>query len=105
MARSSASPIPFSESLLSATRYLTHGRPNIQMKHVANPNRQYCANVCLKINAKLGGANVYLPPRHMPFVSERPTVSHIRPSDNRSSWALMSTILHRETLFVHPFAR
>jgi hypothetical protein len=47
----------------------------VQMKHVANPKRQYCANVCLKINAKLGGANVYLPPRHMPFVSERPTVS------------------------------
>jgi hypothetical protein len=44
------------------------------MKHVANPKRQYCANVILKVNAKLGGANVYLPPRHMPFVSERPTV-------------------------------
>ena len=44
------------------------------MKHAANPKRQYCANVALKVNAKLGGANVYLPPRHMPFVSERPTV-------------------------------
>jgi len=49
-------------------------RSDSQMKHVANPKRQYCANVILKVNAKLGGANVYLPPRHMPFVSERPTV-------------------------------
>jgi hypothetical protein len=65
-----------------------------QMKHVANPKRQYCANVVLKLNAKLGGANVYLPPRHMPFVSERPTVFSFRSRTNfRLSWALMSITL------------
>src|SRR5277367_225901 len=75
------------------------------MKHVANPKRQYCANVVLKVNAKLGGANVYLPPRHMPFVSERPTVySPIESANNRSSWELTSTTLLQGTLFVHPSA-
>ena len=76
------------------------------MKHAANPKRQYCANVVLKVNAKLGGANVYLPPRHMPFVSERPTVPSFPDLANRRLlWALMSIILHRETPFVHPSAR
>jgi Piwi domain len=44
------------------------------MKHIHNPKRQYCSNVILKVNAKLGGANLYLPSRHLPFVSDRPTV-------------------------------
>jgi len=71
-----------------------------QMKHVANPKRQYCANVVLKVNAKLGGANVYLPPRHMPFVSERPTVRYFHlVTDNRSSWVQMSIIPPLEIVY------
>ncbi|KAJ2687189.1 hypothetical protein IWW39_003110 [Coemansia spiralis] len=29
----------------------------MQSRHVQRPNQQYCANLCLKINAKLGGVN------------------------------------------------
>ncbi|TPX31606.1 hypothetical protein SmJEL517_g05103 [Synchytrium microbalum] len=43
-------------------------------KHVFAAKRQYCANVCLKINVKLGGMNSYLSNAQLPFVSERPTI-------------------------------
>ncbi|KAJ3279495.1 Eukaryotic translation initiation factor 2C, partial [Borealophlyctis nickersoniae] len=52
----------------------------LQSKHVlGKPNVQYCANVCLKINAKLGGYNSYLGKlgnneSQLPFISERPTI-------------------------------
>ncbi|KAK9695426.1 hypothetical protein K7432_012964 [Basidiobolus ranarum] len=46
----------------------------VQGKHVFKPNKQYCANVCLKINAKLGGVNSYLPPDQTPFISDVPTI-------------------------------
>ena len=58
----------------------------VQGKHTRNPNPQYCANVTLKINAKLGGTNVRIQ-GGMPFVSERPTmvvgcdVTHPEPGD------------------------
>ncbi|KAJ2485686.1 hypothetical protein IWW37_005869 [Coemansia sp. RSA 2050] len=37
----------------------------MQAKHIVKPNAQYCANLCLKINAKLGGTNQSLPAPHM----------------------------------------
>lgn len=46
----------------------------IQAKHMFAAKRQYCANVCLKINVKLGGMNSYLSSTQLPFVSERPTI-------------------------------
>ncbi|KAJ3350930.1 eukaryotic translation initiation factor 2C, 2 [Entophlyctis luteolus] len=46
----------------------------IQAKHMFAAKRQYCANVCLKINVKLGGMNSYLSNGQLPFVSERPTI-------------------------------
>ncbi|KAJ3287814.1 argonaute 1 [Borealophlyctis nickersoniae] len=46
----------------------------IQAKHMFAAKRQYCANVCLKINVKLGGMNSYLSNTQLPFVSERPTI-------------------------------
>jgi len=107
MVKSNVSQTLFLEFLLNAIKYPppSHALSDLQMKHVANPKRQYCANVVLKVNAKLGGANVYLPPRHMPFVSERPTVCPpVSAADFRSSWERMSTTLRQETLFVHPSA-
>lgn len=32
----------------------------VQAKHTFQPKKQYCANVCLKINAKLGGVNSFI---------------------------------------------
>ncbi|KAI8923006.1 Piwi domain-containing protein [Entophlyctis helioformis] len=46
----------------------------IQAKHMFAAKRQYCANVCLKINVKLGGMNSYLSSVQLPFISERPTI-------------------------------
>ncbi|ORX97422.1 Piwi-domain-containing protein [Basidiobolus meristosporus CBS 931.73] len=60
----------------------------VQGKHVFKANKQYCANVCLKINAKLGGMNSYLPPEQIPFISNAPTivfgadVTHPGPGEN-----------------------
>ncbi|KAG5456834.1 MAG: ribonuclease H-like domain-containing protein, partial [Olpidium bornovanus] len=47
----------------------------------------YCANVCLKINVKIGGTNVILTPQDLPFFAELPTmvmgmdVAHPAPGD------------------------
>lgn len=51
------------------------GRPSqcIVGKNVARPNKQYCANVILKINAKLGGINSTLG-NQLPYVSDVPTI-------------------------------
>ena len=45
----------------------------MQMKHARRPNKQYCANLCLKINLKLGGANLSLG-KQLGFVTARPTM-------------------------------
>jgi hypothetical protein len=42
----------------------------LQMKHTKVSNKQYCANVCLKLNTKLGGTNGYIKLHEMPFLSE-----------------------------------
>lgn len=43
------------------------------MKHARRPNRQYCANLCLKINLKLGGVNLVLGSQ-LGFIAQRPTM-------------------------------
>lgn len=45
----------------------------MQMKHARRPNKQYCANLCLKINLKLGGTNLSLG-KQLGFVTARPTM-------------------------------
>ncbi|KAG9294768.1 hypothetical protein G9A89_008247 [Geosiphon pyriformis] len=58
-----------------------------QGKHTVAARKQYCANICLKVNVKLGGMNSFLTPSEIQFVSERPTiligadVSHPPPGD------------------------
>ncbi|PKY56806.1 Piwi-domain-containing protein [Rhizophagus irregularis] len=46
----------------------------IQNIHMINPKKQYCANVCLKMNVKLGGMNSFLIPEHIQFVTDEPTI-------------------------------
>lgn len=59
----------------------------IQQIHIGRPNKQYCANVCLKMNVKLGGMNSFLSPQQTPFLTQKPTilfgadVSHPSPGD------------------------
>ncbi|KAG1144877.1 hypothetical protein G6F37_004077 [Rhizopus arrhizus] len=68
----------------------------VQSKHIADAKKQYCANVCLKVNMKLGGMNLFLPPAQIPFIAQRPTivfgadVTHPAPGDmNRPSVAAL----------------
>ncbi|GBC16598.2 Piwi domain-containing protein [Rhizophagus irregularis DAOM 181602=DAOM 197198] len=46
----------------------------VQIKHTRKTKKQYCANVCLKINVKLGGMNSSLSPEQISFISDRPTI-------------------------------
>jgi hypothetical protein len=46
----------------------------IQSQHLRQAKKQYCANVCLKINVKLGGMNSFIDPAQIPFISQRPTI-------------------------------
>ncbi|KAI9497727.1 Piwi domain-containing protein [Zychaea mexicana] len=69
----------------------------VQSKHIADAKKQYCANVCLKVNMKLGGMNLFLSPPQIPFISARPTiilgadVTHPSPGDmNRPSVAAVT---------------
>jgi eukaryotic translation initiation factor 2C len=72
----------------------------IQAKHMFAAKRQYCANVCLKMNVKLGGMNSYLSSVQLPFVSAAPTiifgadVTHPAPSSgsNQSIAALVGSM-------------
>ena len=45
----------------------------MQSKHTRNPNKQYCANLCLKINLKLGGTNLHLS-NQLKLVNDQPTI-------------------------------
>jgi eukaryotic translation initiation factor 2C len=46
----------------------------VQVKHTQAPKKQYCANVCLKMNVKLGGMNSELAPTMLPVLKEKPTI-------------------------------
>ncbi|PKY39146.1 Piwi-domain-containing protein [Rhizophagus irregularis] len=46
----------------------------IQSRNMFAIKKQYCVNVCLKINAKLGGMNSFINPSQLLFVSESPTI-------------------------------
>ncbi|KAJ2800361.1 hypothetical protein H4R21_003204 [Coemansia helicoidea] len=47
----------------------------MQAKHMQRPNPQYCANLCLKINVKLGGTTQGLPAPHLQqLLHHKPTL-------------------------------
>ncbi|RGB37298.1 Piwi domain-containing protein [Rhizophagus diaphanus] len=62
----------------------------IQSIHTINPKKQYCANVCLRMNVKLGGENSFLIPEHIQYVEDEPTmlmgavITHPSPDDSES---------------------
>ncbi|CAG8451565.1 6557_t:CDS:10 [Ambispora gerdemannii] len=62
-----------------------------QSKHMLVAKKQYCANICIKINVKLGGMNSFLSPGNIEFVAEKPTiimgadVSHPGPGEKKAS--------------------
>ncbi|SAM03101.1 hypothetical protein [Absidia glauca] len=69
----------------------------VQSKHIADAKKQYCANVCLKVNMKLGGVNLFMDAPQIPFISSKPTivfgadVTHPAPGDmNRPSVAALT---------------
>ncbi|PVU88910.1 hypothetical protein BB561_005642 [Smittium simulii] len=43
-------------------------------KHITKPNPQYCANLCLKMNVKLGGISSTLTTSSLPKISSVPTI-------------------------------
>ncbi|GJJ79067.1 eukaryotic translation initiation factor 2C [Entomortierella parvispora] len=46
----------------------------VQGKHIRTPKKQYCSNVCLKMNVKLGGVNSRLAVGSLPFLEEKVTI-------------------------------
>ncbi|CAB5182549.1 unnamed protein product [Rhizophagus irregularis] len=46
----------------------------VQNTHTRKPKKQYCANVCPKMNVKLGGENSFLIPEHIQFLADEPTI-------------------------------
>ncbi|KAJ3030641.1 Eukaryotic translation initiation factor 2C [Rhizophlyctis rosea] len=46
----------------------------VQIKHVGQAKTQYCQNVALKMNVKLGGVNLAVKPSDLPFVGQPPTI-------------------------------
>ncbi|CAJ0824534.1 10343_t:CDS:10 [Entrophospora sp. SA101] len=46
----------------------------VQGRNIMSAKKQYCANVCLKINVKLGGMNSFLLPEEIPFITDVPTI-------------------------------
>ncbi|KAI0219846.1 hypothetical protein L0F63_007171 [Massospora cicadina] len=46
----------------------------VQSDKIFRPNKQYCANVCLKMNAKLGGVNASIQPAELGDLKAPPTI-------------------------------
>ncbi|CAG8681311.1 7007_t:CDS:2, partial [Acaulospora colombiana] len=71
----------------------------VQGKHIYQPKKQYCANVCLKINVKLGGMNSYIKPNLVPFITDKPSilmgadVTHPGPGSTKPSIAALCASL------------
>ena len=72
----------------------------IKSKNVIRPTAQMLSNLCLKINAKLGGINTILVPEHRSLLFKEPvifmgaTVTHPPAGDNKkpSIAALVSSV-------------
>jgi eukaryotic translation initiation factor 2C len=79
----------------------------VQGSHTRRPNPQYIANVCLKMNAKLGGLNSK-PSQVLPVIGEAPTivfgadVSHPAPGETGkpSICAVVASIDQHATSYV-----
>jgi len=67
----------------------------MQHRHVEQAKEQYCSNICLKVNAKMGGVNVNLSSGDHPLYGQATTmiigadVSHASPGNPTGSYASM----------------
>jgi len=79
---------------------LNFGIPSqgILLNHVFKAQPQYCANVAMKINVKLGGMNVILPKEALPFIARKPTivfgadVTHPGPGEGSSTPSIAAVV-------------
>lgn len=73
----------------------------LQKVKVVKPNDQYCSNVALKVNAKLGGINFHAAPNPHSYLLPTPTmfigldVSHAPAGTNQPSMAALTASLDR----------
>ncbi|KAI8359267.1 Piwi domain-containing protein [Mortierella sp. GBAus27b] len=71
-------------------------------KNIFRPNKQYCGNLGLKINAKLGGVNSTLAKDSIPFLTSKPTmiigadVTHPAPGEIKPSVVAVVGSMDRE---------
>jgi eukaryotic translation initiation factor 2C len=75
----------------------------MQAAHVRNANPQYCSNVCMKVNAKLGGttSSIVAPPTQLfkePTLIIGADVSHPSPGSPQASMAALTMSMDREAL-------
>ncbi|GBC06891.1 hypothetical protein RclHR1_07120004 [Rhizophagus clarus] len=76
----------------------------IQGSHMFSAIKQYCANVCLKINVKLGGINSFIDPSQMPLITQIPTIimgaSVTHPAQNTSIAAVTASVDAKASRYV-----
>ncbi|KNC97218.1 uncharacterized protein SPPG_07605 [Spizellomyces punctatus DAOM BR117] len=70
----------------------------LQHRHVMDARKQYCLNVALKLNVKLGGTNLSMLKDELPFIKGAPTiiigadVTHASPTEGRNKPSVISLV-------------
>ncbi|KAL7275850.1 Protein argonaute [Rhizina undulata] len=86
---------PYMEIKAYCDTYIGVASQCLQSKHVSQAKPQYCSNVGMKVNAKLGGVTCFLDKTDHPLFGREPSivigadVSHASPGMARASFASM----------------
>jgi len=92
---SAKSPQPYNEIKAFCELNIGVVSQCLQSRHVAQAKPQYCSNVCMKVNAKLGGTTCFLDKSDHPLFGKEASiivgadVSHPAPGINKASFASM----------------